>query len=149
MIKFFFFLQHDDCMASEAGVGFTDVGSGIPGTHSAQFDSATFQSWGSGFYSRLAAHLARACDSIGYVSSSTFLSAIDEKRLMQFKRGCAAQHSAVPCHACWTDYDWCKASDTTQTFRPLFSCCCFIAKRTGIRFNVQVNCLHGSEALKW
>lgn len=57
--------QHDDCMASEAGVGFTDVGSGIPGTHSAQFDSATFQSWGSGFYSRLAAHLARACDSIG------------------------------------------------------------------------------------
>ena len=55
-------------MAGDAGVGFTDVGSGIPGTQSSQFDSATFQSWGSGFYSRLAAHVARACDSIGYVA---------------------------------------------------------------------------------
>lgn len=60
-------MQHDGCMAGDAGVGFTDVGSGIPGTQSSQFDSATFQSWGSGFYSRLAAHVARACDSIGYV----------------------------------------------------------------------------------
>lgn len=56
-------------MAADAGVGFTDVGSGIPGTQSSQFDSATFQSWGSGFYSRLAAHVARACDSIGCVAS--------------------------------------------------------------------------------
>lgn len=55
-------------MAGDAGVGFTDVGSGIPGTQSSQFDSATFQSWGSGFYSRLAAHVAQACDSIGYVA---------------------------------------------------------------------------------
>ena len=69
-------------MASDAGVGFTDVGSGIPGTHSSQFDSATFQSWGSGFYSRLAAHLARACDNIGCVSSSGFVSGIDEQEVM-------------------------------------------------------------------
>ena len=60
-------MQHDGCMLADAGVGFTDVGSGIPGTQSSQFDSATFQSWGSGFYARLAAHVARACDSIGYV----------------------------------------------------------------------------------
>ncbi|KAL3151326.1 hypothetical protein ABBQ38_013161 [Trebouxia sp. C0009 RCD-2024] len=57
--------QHDGCMPADAGVGFTDVGSGIPGTHSSHFDSATFQSWGSAFYARLAAHVARACDSIG------------------------------------------------------------------------------------
>ena len=62
-------MQHDGCMAGDAGVGFTDVGSGIPGTQSSQFDSATFQSWGSGFYSRLAAHVARACDSIGCVAN--------------------------------------------------------------------------------
>ena len=58
-------MQHDDRMLAEAGIGFTDVGSGIPGTHSSQFDSATFQSWGSGFYSRLAAHVSRVCDSLG------------------------------------------------------------------------------------
>lgn len=58
-------MQHDGCMPADAGVGFTDVGSGIPGTHSSHFDSATFQSWGSAFYARLAAHVARACDSIG------------------------------------------------------------------------------------
>ncbi|KAL0040019.1 hypothetical protein WJX79_002888 [Trebouxia sp. C0005] len=57
--------QHDDCMASDAGVGFTDVGSGIPGTISSQFDSATFQGWGAGFYERLSAHMSRASDSIG------------------------------------------------------------------------------------
>ncbi len=61
-------MQHDDCMASDAGVGFTDVGSGIPGTVSSQFDSATFQSWGAGFYERLSAHMSRASDSIGLVA---------------------------------------------------------------------------------
>ncbi len=61
-------MQHDDCMASDAGVGFTDVGSGIPGTVSSQFDSATFQSWGAGFYERLSAHMSRASDSIGFVA---------------------------------------------------------------------------------
>ena len=60
-------MQHDGCMAGDVGVGFTDVGSGIPGSQSSQFDSATFQSWGSGFYLRLAAHVARACDTIGCV----------------------------------------------------------------------------------
>ena len=53
-------------MASDAGVGFTDVGSGIPGTDSSQFDSATFQSWGSGFYRRLSLHMSTASHSIGY-----------------------------------------------------------------------------------
>lgn len=62
------YAQHDDLMASDAGVGFTDVGTGIPGTVSSQFDSATFQSWGAGFYARLAAHMARASDSIGYAT---------------------------------------------------------------------------------
>lgn len=57
--------EHDDCMASDAGIGFTDVGSGIPGTVSSQFDSATFQSWGAGFYERLSMHMSRASDSIG------------------------------------------------------------------------------------
>lgn len=61
-------MQHDDCMASKAGVGFTDVGNGIPGTVSSQFDSATFQSWGAGFYERLSAHMSRASDSIGFVA---------------------------------------------------------------------------------
>ena len=59
-------VQGDDCMAEEVGVGFTDVGSGIPGTDSSQFDSATFQGWGAGFYARLAAHMAAASESIGY-----------------------------------------------------------------------------------
>ena len=59
-------VQHDHCMASDAGIGFTDVGTGIPGTVSSQFDSATFQSWGAGFYARLSAHMARASNSIGY-----------------------------------------------------------------------------------
>lgn len=58
-------MQGDDCMVKEVGVGFTDVGSGIPGTDSSQFDSATFQSWGANFYKRLAAHLAAASASIG------------------------------------------------------------------------------------
>lgn len=59
-------MQGDDCMPEEVGVGFTDVGSGIPGTDSSQFDSATFQGWGAGFYDRLAAHMAAASESIGY-----------------------------------------------------------------------------------
>lgn len=70
-------MQHDGCMPADAGVGFTDVGSGIPGTHSSQFDSATFQSWGSGFYARLAAHVARACDSIGCASCHAVLCLVD------------------------------------------------------------------------
>lgn len=61
-------MQHDDCMASDAGIGFTDVGSGFPGTVSSQFDSATFQSWGAGFFERLSAHMSRASDSIGFVA---------------------------------------------------------------------------------
>lgn len=59
-------VQGDDCMAEQVGVGFTDVGSGIPGTDSSQFDSATFQGWGAGFYARLAAHMAAVSESIGY-----------------------------------------------------------------------------------
>lgn len=53
-------------MVEEVGVGFTDVGSGIPGTDSSQFDSATFQGWGAGFHARLQAHMTAASESIGY-----------------------------------------------------------------------------------
>ena len=58
-------------MASESGIGFTDVGSGIPGTVSSQFNSATFQSWGSGFYTRLSEHMTTASGHIGYAFPCT------------------------------------------------------------------------------
>eukprot|EP00775_Hariotina_reticulata_P010204 gene10204-10365_t len=57
--------EADDTMPTEAGVGFTDVGTGHPGTDSAQFTSRDFQAWRSSFYARLAAHLQKACAAIG------------------------------------------------------------------------------------
>eukprot|EP00803_Ostreobium_quekettii_P001391 evm.model.scf_794.2 EVM.evm.TU.scf_794.2 scf_794:37497-41914(+) len=57
--------EDDDRMAAEAGVGFTDVGTGHPGTNSADFKSSTFIGWRKSFFSRLAAHLGRASSSIG------------------------------------------------------------------------------------
>lgn len=43
-----------------AGVGFTDVGSGTPGTDSSQFTSAHFDAWRPAFFARLAAQAVRA-----------------------------------------------------------------------------------------
>jgi hypothetical protein len=45
--------------------GFTDVGSGHPGTSSNAFTSATFEVWIAEFQARMAAHLAAAAHSIG------------------------------------------------------------------------------------
>jgi TDG/mug DNA glycosylase family protein len=45
--------------------GFTDVGSGHPGTASNAFTSATFEVWIAEFQARMAAHLAAAAQSIG------------------------------------------------------------------------------------
>lgn len=59
--------QDDYKMPDEAGVGFLDVGCGVPGTHLSKFSSETMQGWGSGFFIRLAAHMQRASQSIGFV----------------------------------------------------------------------------------
>ena len=51
----------DDKMPALAGVGFTDIGTGHPGTDSAQFSSETIQGdWAPDFYARLARHVRRA-----------------------------------------------------------------------------------------
>jgi hypothetical protein len=42
----------DDRMPAEFGVGFTDVGTGVPGTNSAKFTSANFVLWRRSFYAR-------------------------------------------------------------------------------------------------
>lgn len=54
-------------MPAEAGVGFTDVGTGFPGTDSAQFTASDFVAWRASFFQRLAAHAARAAASVGCV----------------------------------------------------------------------------------
>ncbi|GMH40337.1 hypothetical protein BSKO_08241 [Bryopsis sp. KO-2023] len=54
----------DDKMQSDAGVGFTDVGTGHPGTVSSDFGSSTFVPWREDFFSRMKAHLGRACSEI-------------------------------------------------------------------------------------
>ncbi|KAL4858944.1 hypothetical protein ACK3TF_001313 [Chlorella vulgaris] len=56
--------QDDDKMPEVAGVGFTDVGSGYPGTDSSQFTSQDFEQWRPGFYSRLAKQAERASAAI-------------------------------------------------------------------------------------
>lgn len=50
---------------AEAGVGFTDVGTGNPGTDSRLFGEAAFAVWGPSFLQRLQAHVARVNASIG------------------------------------------------------------------------------------
>ena len=49
---------------SEHAIGFTDVGSGKPGTDSSSFKSPVFQSWSQDFYSRLAQHAERASKNV-------------------------------------------------------------------------------------
>ena len=55
----------DGRMPEAAGVGFTDVGSGTPGTDSAQFTPQHFASWRPGFFGRLEAQARRASAGIG------------------------------------------------------------------------------------
>ena len=55
----------DDLLPSTAGVGFIDVGTGHPGTHSSSFSSDDFARWRPVFYARLKAHVARASASVG------------------------------------------------------------------------------------
>ncbi|KAK2076571.1 hypothetical protein QBZ16_005331 [Prototheca wickerhamii] len=47
-------------MPELAGVGFTDLGSGVAGTHSAKFSSTTLAAWRAPLFERLAAHAAVA-----------------------------------------------------------------------------------------
>lgn len=47
-------------MPELAGVGFTDLGSGVAGTHSAKFSSTTLAAWRAPLFERLAAHAAAA-----------------------------------------------------------------------------------------
>ena len=52
---------HDGDLPAAAGIGFTDVGSGTPGTASAQFTSQQiFREWRPAFYARLEAQARRA-----------------------------------------------------------------------------------------
>lgn len=55
----------DGKMPLVAGIGFTDVGSGHPGTHSSKFTSSHFTAWRQPFFDRLRGHTARASSSIG------------------------------------------------------------------------------------
>ena len=47
------------------GVGFTDVGTGRPGTDSREFGGAEFSEWGPDFLGRLGAHAGRVRGAIG------------------------------------------------------------------------------------
>eukprot|EP00210_Caulerpa_lentillifera_P006782 g6481.t1 len=55
----------DDLMLTRAGVGFTDLGTGTPGTDSSQFNTSVLQSWSLTFLDRLREHLRKANASIG------------------------------------------------------------------------------------
>lgn len=57
--------EDDDQLPTTWGVGFTDVGTGHPGTDSSQFSSRTFIQWRQDFYHRLRSHVAQACKTIG------------------------------------------------------------------------------------
>jgi TDG/mug DNA glycosylase family protein len=46
------------------GIGFTDVGSGTPGTDSNQFKTTHFDEWRQPFYDRLRAHVNRASENV-------------------------------------------------------------------------------------
>ena len=54
-------------MPGDAGVGLTDVGFGIPGTHQSKFSSEVMEAWAPNFYAILRTQLQRACASIGYL----------------------------------------------------------------------------------
>jgi TDG/mug DNA glycosylase family protein len=54
----------DRLMPALAGVGFTDVGSGVPGTDSSQFTAADFAAWRQPFFERLGGHARRAAAAV-------------------------------------------------------------------------------------
>jgi hypothetical protein len=49
---------------SFSGVGFLDVGCGVPGTQLSKFSSSAMQGWSTGFYQRLSDHMQRASSSL-------------------------------------------------------------------------------------
>ncbi len=55
----------DHLMPTVAGIGFTDVGSGHPGTDSSKFKAKDFAGWRAPFFARLGTHAARAAAEIG------------------------------------------------------------------------------------
>ncbi|GFH08180.1 UDG domain-containing protein [Haematococcus lacustris] len=57
--------EDDDKLPAAAGVGFSDVGAGHPGTDSAAFSSQVFVQWRQEFYTRMRAHLAAASAAMG------------------------------------------------------------------------------------
>lgn len=54
----------DYLMPADAGVGFLDVGCGVPGTQLSKFSSSAMQGWSTGFYQRLSDHMQRASSSL-------------------------------------------------------------------------------------
>ena len=50
---------------SEKTQGFSDVGTGHPGTDSSSFKSSVFVAWREGFFKRMRAHVAAASAAIG------------------------------------------------------------------------------------
>lgn len=52
--------KDDDLCAATHGIGFTDLGHGIPGTDSSQFKATVLHSWRASLYQRLQAHAVRA-----------------------------------------------------------------------------------------
>lgn len=59
----------DDLMPDKVGIGFTDLGTGIPGTESSKFKSAELQKWGLGFCTRLKKHV-ESCGAPGIIAFS-------------------------------------------------------------------------------
>uniref|UniRef100_A0A7S3QS02 Uncharacterized protein n=1 Tax=Dunaliella tertiolecta TaxID=3047 RepID=A0A7S3QS02_DUNTE len=57
--------EADDTMPHSVGVGFTDVGTGHPGTKSSDFPTQVFLRWREDFYERMRAHMRAASESIG------------------------------------------------------------------------------------
>ncbi|GAB4814442.1 hypothetical protein N2152v2_001488 [Parachlorella kessleri] len=57
--------EDDRLMPQLAGVGFTDVGTGTPGTDSSQFKAKHFEAWRGPFFARLARHAQRARAALG------------------------------------------------------------------------------------
>lgn len=53
----------DDLLPELLGIGFTDLGSGVPGTNSLSFSSKQLKHWKQGFYDRLKAHVRQASSS--------------------------------------------------------------------------------------
>lgn len=60
MIPADFTCEQDRLLPDIKGMGFTDLGTGIPGTKSNEFKATVLHSWRASFYQRLKAHAARS-----------------------------------------------------------------------------------------